>query len=103
MNWIELFRVNRTALIHRLTGHIEDAAHDAFAHGHRYWPAAVGHLEAALQAFSARHGDGPDRLVPEVLLHLERQLGGPTLHLAFHGQRAVDGGNAFREFNVNHG
>src|SRR5271154_5666327 len=103
MNWIELFRVNRAALVHRLSGHIEDPAHDTFADGHRDWAAAVGHFEAALQALGPGHGDGPHRLVPKVLLHFERQLRGLPLNFAFYGQRVVDRGNGSREFNVNYG
>ncbi len=102
MNWIILFRVNRAPLIHRLSGHIEDAAHNTFADRHGDWAAAVGDFKAALEAFGARHGDGPDRLVPEVLLHLERQLRGQPLNFAFHDQRVVDRGNGFREFDVDH-
>ena len=36
--------------------------------------AGVRDLEAALEAFGAGHGDGPDPAVAEVLLHFEGQL-----------------------------
>src|SRR5690348_12256532 len=48
MDGIILLRLDRSAFIHRVAGHIEYSAHDAFSHGHGDWHAAIHNLEAAL-------------------------------------------------------
>ena len=61
-------------------GDIEHAAHDAFADGHGDRAAGVGDFVAALETLGGGHGDGADPVVPEVLLHFERQFDGLVLH-----------------------
>ena len=78
---IALLRLDRPALVHRVAGDIEHPAHDAFADGHGDRPAAIGDLQAALESLGAGHGDGADPVIPEMLLHFERQLDGPSCAL----------------------
>ena len=97
---VALLRLDRPALVHGVAGHVEHPAHDAFADGHGDGPAGVGDLEAALETFGAGHGDRPDPVVAEVLLHFERQLDRLVLDLVLDGQRVVDPGQSFRELDV---
>jgi hypothetical protein len=85
MDGIVLFRLNWPAVIHRGSGHIEHSAHDTFADWHRYRRTAIGDLGATFDAFGPRHRDGPDPLVSEVLLHLQRHPGGLVLNLVLNG------------------
>ena len=48
-------------------------------------PPVSDDLEAAFEALGPGHGDGPDPVVAEMLLHFERQLGGLVLDLVFNG------------------
>jgi hypothetical protein len=64
--------------------------------------ASVRNLEATFETLGAGHGDGSDRVIPEVLLHFERQLDGPLRSFALHGQRIIDPGQPVREFDVHH-
>ena len=77
MDGIIFVRLDRPAFVHRVAGHVEHAAHDAFADGHGDGRAGIDDFVAALEAFGAGHGDGADPVVAEVLLHFERQLGWP--------------------------
>ena len=70
---VALLRLDRPALVHRVAGDVEHAAHHAVADRHRDRPAGVGDLDAALEAFGAGHRDGAHPAVAEVLLHLEGQ------------------------------
>ena len=81
MDRIVFVRLDRPALVHRVAGHVEDPAHDAFADGHGDRRAGVDDLQAAFETFGAGHGDGSDPVVAQVLLHLERQLDGLVLEL----------------------
>ena len=90
MDRVVFLRLHRPALVHRVAAHIEHPPHDAFPDGHRNRLAGVHGLVPALEAFGAGHRDGPDPLVAQVLLHLERQLDGLVLDLVIHGQRVVD-------------
>ena len=74
--WIGIIflRLDRPAFVHRVAAHIEDAAHHAFADGHGNGRAGVDDFVAALETFGAGHGDRPDPVVAEVLLHFERQF-----------------------------
>ena len=54
---IVLLGRDRAALVHRVAGDVEDAAHDAVADRHRDRPAGVGDRDAALEALGARHRD----------------------------------------------
>ena len=75
MNGQILVGLDRALFVHGLAGHVEHAAHDGFADGHRDRRAGVGDFHAALEAFGAAHGDGANPVVAEVLLRFERQLG----------------------------
>ena len=86
---IVFLRFHRSALIHRVAGHIEYPAHDPIAHRHGYRPAAVRDREASLEAFGARHGDCPDPLVAQMLLHFERHFSRLFLNFVFDRQRVV--------------
>ena len=66
--------LDRPAFVHRVAGHIEYPAHDAVADWHRNGRAGVDDLVAAFETVGAGHGDGPDPVVAEVLLHFERQF-----------------------------
>ena len=102
MDRIVLLRRDRSALVHRTSGDIEDAAHHAFADRHRDRSTPVGHLDAALEPLGARHGDRPDPLVAEMLLHLEGERDRPALHRVVHGERVEDGWKRVGKFDVHH-
>ena len=84
MDGIVLLRLDRSAFIHGVPGHIEYPAHHAFADGHGDRRAGVCDLEAALQAFGARHRNCPHPLVPKMLLHFERDFRGLALNSYIH-------------------
>ena len=67
-----------------------------------YGFAGIRDLQAAFETFGAGHGDGPDTVVPELLLHFEGQLHGLFLDFEFNGQRMVDAGDLVREFHIHH-
>src|SRR4029079_10531691 len=102
MDRIVLFRLNRSALIDRVSSHVEHPAHDAFADRHGYRTAAISNLEAPFEALGARHGDRPDPLVAEVLLHFERGFGGLVLNRVLDAQGVRDPRQRLRKYNVNH-
>ena len=54
-------------------------------------------FEAAFEALGAGHGNGPDPVVPEMLLHLERHLGGLVLDFVVDGQGVIDRGQSALE------
>ena len=54
------------------------------------------------ETFGAGHGDGPDPVVAEVLLHFEGQLHGLVLDFEFNGQRVVDARDCVRELHIHH-
>src|SRR5580704_10565432 len=92
MNWVELFRHDRAALINGIAGDIEDPSHDARADRHGNGRASIRNLEAALQPLGARHGDGADPMVAEVLLHFEGELGlAVTRHIEINRDGVVNG------------
>ena len=80
------------ALVDRLAEQVEDAAQGLIADRHRDRPAGVEHLVAALDAVGRVHGDRPDAVVAEVLLHLADQpsLGSPALGRDVDLQRVED-------------
>ena len=57
MDRVVLLGLDRAALVHRIAGHVEHAAHDPVADGHRDRPAGVDDFEAALEPFGAGHRD----------------------------------------------
>jgi hypothetical protein len=75
VNGEKFVRLDGTLFIHGLAGHVEHAAHDGLADGHRNGRACVGDFHAALESLSAAHGHGAHPVVAEMLLHLEGQLG----------------------------
>src|SRR5438128_4766807 len=81
MDRITLRELYRAAVVDWIAGHIEQTPEDAFAHWHADRTARVGHTHAALEPFSRRHGDRPHPILPEVLLHFERQLDRVAAHL----------------------
>ena len=102
MDRIVFFRLHRSALVNGITDDVEHPAHDTFADGHRDWPAAIGNLEAALEALGAGHGDGPDQLIPELLLHFEDDLRRLVCDRVFDGQGVIYGGQRIRELNIHY-
>jgi hypothetical protein len=100
VNRIEFICLYRSAFIHGVARHIEHAAHDPFAHRHGDGLARIRNLQAALQAFRARHGDRPYAVIPELLLHFERQLHLLFIDLKFNGQSIVDRRHFLRELHV---
>src|SRR3546814_16910785 len=58
--------------------------------GHADRRAGVPDFDAALEALGARHGNGPEAPVSEVLLHFERQFHRLVLDAVLDGQRARD-------------
>src|SRR5205823_9958148 len=73
----------------RRTQHVHDPPEGALAHRYRNRCAGRLHREAAPQAFRGAHGDGAHHTVPQLLLHLERQV--HVLEL----ERLVDPGDGF--------
>ena len=73
MDRVILLRLDGPAFVNGCPGHVEHAAHHTFADRHRNRPAGVGDVQAALEPFGARHRDGADPVVAEMLLHFERQ------------------------------
>ena len=98
-----LVRLHRALLVHGLTGHVKHATHHAFTHGHADRLAVVGDVHAALQALGGAHGHGAHPVVAQMLLHLERQLGGFPFQLVLHGECIIDGGQLLGELRVHHG
>ena len=90
VNRVVLLGHDRAALVDRGAGHVEHASHDAGADRHADRPAAVGDLEAALESFGARHRDGADPSIAEVLLHFERQRHRLILDRVLDGQGVGD-------------
>src|SRR5262249_32812242 len=99
---VVFLRLDRPAFVYRLTAHIKDSPHHPFPDGHGNRRPGVDDLVTAFETLGARHGHGPDPVVGEVLLHFERQLDGLVMNFVFDGQRVVDAGQFFREFNVYH-
>src|SRR6266498_204621 len=95
-----LVRLKGALLVNRRAGHVENAAHRAFADRHGDGRAAVGDFHAAFEAFGGGHGDGADPVVAQVLLHFEGQLGGRALHGVIDGQRVVERGQFIWKFDI---
>jgi hypothetical protein len=99
---IVFLRLDRPALVHRVPGDIEHPSHDTLADWNGDGPAGIRDLETAFEAFCAGHGNGPDPLIPEVLLNFEYQLDGLAAHVVLNGQCVVNRRNLLRKFNVDH-
>src|SRR5262249_26173284 len=84
----------------RRPGDVEHTTHHGVAHRDRDRPPGVGHLIPAPESLGTGHRDGPDPVVAEVLLDLERHLDGLVMHLVLDGERAVDGGEPLGELDV---
>ena len=98
-----LVRLHRPLLVHGFAGHVEHTAHHSLANGHADRLALVGEFHAALEPLGGTHRHGPHPVVAQVLLHLERQLGGTLAgHVELHGQCIVYAGQAVGEFRVHH-
>ena len=81
--------------------HVDEAAERALADGHRHRLAGVDHLGAAREAVGGVHGDGPDLVVAEVLLHLaDHVLARPSPRVDPDGEGVVDGRDLVREADV---
>ena len=78
------------AAIDRLAEHVQDAAQRRVANRHRDRSAEVDRLHAADEAVGARHGDAAHLVLPDVLLHLERQVDGHRAGRVAHEHRVVD-------------
>ena len=61
---------------------------------------AIDHLQAAFETFGTGHGDGPDTVVPELLLLFEGQLHGLFTDFEFNYQRMVDAWDSLWEFHI---
>src|SRR5215470_17068426 len=73
-------------------------------HRHRYRPAGVGDRRVAGQAVGRLHGDGPDHVVADVLLHLEGERSLLAAEGHVHVQGVVDAGDLLgRELHVDDG
>ncbi len=95
MNRVALGKRDRTAIVDRVAGHVEDAAERPLAHRNGDRAAGVGHRHAALKAFGGRHRDGADPFFAEMLLHFEGELGRAAVHFILDLERVVDA----REFS----
>src|SRR5213076_1134003 len=73
---IILLRRDRSAFVHRVAGYIQHPAHDPGADGHGDRLARVLDRQSAFETLGAGHRDGPDTVVPELLLYFESQLHG---------------------------
>src|SRR5262249_51151879 len=87
---IILLRLNRAALVYRISCNVKHSPHDSVPDGHVYWPTAIHHVKATFQTLGSRHGDCPDQFVAKMLLHFESDIHGPILNLAFDSQRVID-------------
>ena len=63
MDGVILVCFDRAALVDRVAGDVENAAHDAFADGHRDWLSGVDDLQTAFETFGAGHGDGANAAI----------------------------------------
>src|SRR5690606_7038681 len=66
--------LHRTALVHRVTGDVQDAAEGRGPHRNGDGRAGVGHGLAAGEALGAVHGDAPDSVLAEVLGDLDGEV-----------------------------
>src|SRR5262249_7119111 len=80
----------------------EDPPHHRVPNGHGNRRAGVDGFVAAFETVGAVHGDGPDPVITEMLLHFEGDLFGQILDLKLDGQRVVDGRQRLREFDIHH-
>ncbi len=102
MDGIKLVGGNGALFVHDLAGDIKDAPHNPLANRHGNRGAGIRHLETALEALGAGHGDGANPVVAEVLLDFERQLGRLALDFVIHRQRVVDRGQWLGKLHVHY-
>src|SRR5665648_799616 len=89
------------AVVDGVADHVDEAAERLLAHRHRHGDAGVDDFDAAREAVGGVHGDGPDLVVAEVLLHFADDL--PQLAVtAVDADRegVVDGRDLVREADV---
>ena len=67
----------RLAVVDGVADHVDEAAERLLADRHGHGDAGVDDLDAAREAVGGVHGDGPDLVVAEVLLHLADDLLAP--------------------------
>jgi len=78
---------HRTLAVDRLADDVEDPTEGLGADRHRDRRSGVDRLHSAPEPIGGRHGDGPDPVVPKMLLH----LGDDELAVvALHGERVID-------------
>ena len=82
--------------------HVPDAAERLVADGHGDRPLRVDDLDPAGEPVGRVHGDGPDAIVAEVLLHLRDQLARAAVLGDLDAERVVDLGQPVREDGVEH-
>src|SRR5262249_12360819 len=97
---IIFLRLNRPALVYRISRNIKHPAHDTVPDGHAYWTTAIRNVEAAFETLRPGHGDCPDQLVSKMLLYFKCQIHGLILNLIFDGKGVIDPGQCFREFHI---
>ena len=99
MNGAPLAKGTALDAVDGLTHHVEQAALDAFAGGHR--DACAGGLDghAAAQPFGRLHGDGANGVFTDVLLGFENQVAFGAFDNK--GVENLGKGNPLREANVN--
>ena len=100
MDWVIFFCLDRPAFVNRVAAHIEYPAHYPVPDWHGNGRARVDDFVAAFETIGVGHGDGPDPVVTEVLLHFEGQFDRLVLSHKFDSQRVVDGRQVFREFDI---
>ena len=100
MDRIIFLCLDRPAFVNRVAAHIEYPAHHPVPDGHGNGRAGVDDFVAAFETIGVGHGDGPDPVVTEVLLHFEGQFDRLVLSHKFDCQRVVDGRQVFREFDI---
>src|SRR5690606_1033105 len=66
-----LFMLDRAGFVNRLAQYVHDAAQRADTNRYSNGAAGVVHIQAALEAFGATHGNGTDDAVTQLLLDFQ--------------------------------
>src|SRR6516165_8147916 len=89
MNRISLLESDRSALVNRIPGHIENATENSVAHGNRDWAAGMCNGHPTLKTFGGGHCNRAHPPFPEMLLHLKRQFFGFSVLFKINLQRMI--------------
>src|SRR5215470_3212039 len=90
MNRISLLESDRSALVNRVPGHVENATKDSVAHWNRDRAAGICNGHSTLKTVGGRHRNRPHPPFPEMLLHLKRQFSGLSILFKINLQRIIN-------------